>query len=361
MHVTVNLAVLRQNLVQLKRRTPAKMCAVVKADAYGHGLCQVAACLNKDADEFAVATKAEADNLVQCGITKPITILGCVDKTVFSPYVANVTPTVAHADDVQFLAAHNYRGAVAVKLNTGMNRIGVRPDDFKALYADIVAADMQVKSVFTHFYNSNDEEATLKQFDAIRLVQRAYFSLVPQFHCCASNFLTLPEYMHMDMVRVGISLYGYGHPCVRPAMKVTTTVLQVLSVKAGEAVGYGTYTVPCDCTVAALRVGYGDGYRRKTDGEPRYISINGYLCPILGQICMDICMADVSGIPVHAGDTAVLLDADTSCEALAASYGTIPYEVLTSFTSRAERIYVGQEDHSSAFFTNKIADYLQRV
>ena len=313
-------------------RTEAKLCAVVKANAYGHGLPAVRALLR--ADEFAVATVTEAWALARF-TDKPINVLSPPDLAEGGAYMPQIVPCI---DNVECATFVKKKGAtrVNIKVDTGMSRYGTEP---KALQALLHAADEQhlrVKSVYSHLYSTASAST---QFYRFREAVRPFEAYIPQKHILSGNFLRLPPYMHLDMVRAGYVLYGYGHPCVQPALRAETTVTAVKAVKKGTHIGYGEYTAEKDCVVAVLGAGYADGIRRMSDA-PRYVEINGVLCKILGQVCMDATMVDVSGLDVHVGDKVAVIGDAYGIEAAAASCGTIGYEILTGFSGRAVREYV---------------------
>ena len=289
----------------------------------------------KDADEFAVSSAGEAAELR--GYTdKPVNILSAPDKTAEASYSDDVFPAVCTVSDVEFVKNHGAR-KVNVKVNTGMNRYGADEVGLEELLKAIEGAGMSVKDVFSHVYDISAAEEQFERFMSAARYLEGYFE---QKHILSSNFLRLPEYMHLDMVRPGLVLYGYGDPRVSSAVKATCGVTQVRKVTADDNVGYGKVLSGRAREIAVLGVGYGDGYRRTTAGESRFVSIRGNLCPIVGQICMDACMADVSGIGAEVGEEACIIGADYGVEALAAAEGTIAYEILTGLSKRVERQYI---------------------
>lgn len=290
-------------------------------------------------DELAVATIDEAIALTSTKISKPINILGNIDKSHEAYYHTNIYPTIACIDDIKYLLAQNFSGKVNVKVNTGMNRIGVKITELKSIICFLLENNLQMKSIFTHFYNSSDIESVKKQFKVFKCIQKDYSATVDQFHACASNCLDLPSEYHLNMVRVGLAMYGYGNSNLLPAMTVKTNILQIINVKQGENIGYGDIKALKNCTIAAIRAGYGDGFRRKLNNS-RFVCVCGKLCQILGQICMDICMVDVSAVQVDLGTPIYLVNNIATVGSLAEAYETIDYEVLTSFGERAKRIYV---------------------
>ena len=287
----------------------------------------------RQADEFAVATVAEAWALARF-TDKPINILSAPDTQASGAYTPQLIPCIDSAEGAAFVKG---RGAtrVNIKVDTGMSRYGTNP---KALSEVLRAADshrLGVKSVFSHLYSLSSASTQFYRFcEAVK----PFAAFIPQKHILNSHFVRLPAYMHLDMVRAGYLLYGYGHPCVQPALRAETTVTAIKAVKKGTHIGYGDFTAEKDCVIAVLGAGYADGIRRITDA-PRYIEIGGVLCPILGQVCMDATMVDISGLSVRVGDTATVIGGPYGIEAAAASCDTIGYEILTGFGERAVRVY----------------------
>lgn len=311
----------------MRRRTKRPVCAVVKADAYGHGQAVVEAMAA--ADGFAVATYAEALRLKRI-TDKPVLILGPAEN---APVPAGAVPSVGSFAEADLLARNGWRGRVHIKVDTGMRRLGCRPESARLLADRIAAAGMRPDGVFTHFHCAEDAGIAARQF---ALFDDATRGLGLQRHCCASNGLFLPEAFRLNMTRPGLALYGYGAEGLMPAMRVTGEVTALHFVKRGEYIGYGRIAAPRDMTAATIRGGYADGFRRGS--LRRTVQIRGKACPVVGQVCMDMFFADVTDILCHVGDEVVVLG---DGEALARAYGTIVYEVLTGFgQARGQRRYV---------------------
>ncbi len=341
-----------------------KVAAVVKANAYGHGAVEIArTALKNGASSLAVAIPEEGVELREAGITAPVHILGTIlpeeaelvvrhdlQPTVCSMEVARALNAAAAAQD-KWLPVH-------LKLDTGMGRIGVREDreldhfldDFKRLRS------VGLYGVFTHFANSDgaDKGFALEQYRRftamVARIRRAGFD--PMLHAANSAAIAdLPE-THLDMVRAGIMLYGY-YPSsnvrrdipITPVMSLTSKVVYLKTLPAGVTVSYDrTYTTWRPTRVATIPVGYGDGYKRLLSNRGAVL-LHGRRAPILGRICMDQCMVDVTEIPdVAAGDEVVLLGRQgkdhIDAEEIAAWAETISYEIPLSFTKRIPRVYV---------------------
>lgn len=326
------MSVLRENLAALRAMTNAKICAVVKANVYGHGLDSLDAF--SEADEFAVSCISEAEAVCE-RTDKPVNILSVPDKRGVCSYRAGMFPAVATAEDVAFAATHGCK-AVNIKINSGMNRYGARPVDLESMLREADARHVAVKSVFSHIY---DLSAAPRQFAAFMQCVYPLRDYIPQKHILSGNFVRLPAYMHLDMVRPGLVLYGYGHECVHPAARASCSVLQVHAVAAGENIGYGQCKSELARMVATLGAGYGDGVRRIVGNMPRYVQIGDALCPVVGQVCMDAMTVDVGGVSVRAGDEATILGDGYGCEAMATACDTVAYEILTGLSARVERRY----------------------
>lgn len=362
----VSLSALEHNYRTLRAqlRPGCRFLGVVKADAYGHGAVTVARELERlGCEMLAVAELNEALALRGAGIGLPILIFGVtpveladrvvehdLTQTVFTPELAQALSDAA--------AARGKTARIHVKLDTGMSRVGVLahdPDKAAAEAAKLCGFPNLVKEgIFTHFANADgDEEYTMTQFtrflDTLDVLEKDYGLTFEIRHCAASAAALKYPCTHLDMVRPGIALYGHypdpscrmeGEPSLRPVMSLHTRVAAVRCLPAGTAVSYGcTRTLTRDSRVAVLPVGYGDGLSRllsdRTDVE-----LGGARAPVLGRICMDMCMADVTDLPdVRAGDAATVFGPDKPLEELADRLGTITYELLCDLSGRVRRVY----------------------
>ena len=361
---TIDLAALRHNVVQIRASLPekTKLLAVVKADAYGHGIVHVARnALKAGAEWLAVARTDEGAVLRRAGINEPILVLGAAsgmeigDGVRYGLTMAVTDPRMIHA--VQRWAAKEGReGFIHMKLDTGMGRIGVRnPAEVQAML-DALEACPQVRltGVFTHFADADgeDEAYTRMQLDRFNELTKLLPAGIDR-HCANSAAIHRYPEAAMDMVRAGISMYGY--PPVqtdielRPVMDWRTAVTYVKEVQAGDKVSYGcTFTADKPMTIATVACGYGDGYHRCGSGKAQVI-IHGQRCPVVGRICMDQMMVDVTGIAdVEPGDEAILTgasgDASITADDLGAWSGTISYEVLLAATERVHRRWINDCD-----------------
>ncbi|ERJ00999.1 alanine racemase [Bittarella massiliensis] len=341
-----------------------KLMAVVKADAYGHGDAETAAALqSQGADWFAVSTLTEAISLREGGIHRPILILGftpveCVGDLV-RHRIAQTVFSLDYARELeQALAGGEERLDIHIKVDSGMSRLGFFGPQAVEEIAQVTALPhLRAEGIFTHF-SVADEEGTAPE-EHTRLQYRRFMEVVealegrgiafPLRHCCNSaGTLNWPAF-HLDMVRPGIILYGIA-PCkneripLRPAMRLKTVVTLVKTVAPGEFVSYGnTYETQRPTRIATLAVGYADGYQRALSSKGSVV-LHGQVAPVLGRVCMDQMMVDVSHIPgVCRGDEAILFGAEEdglTAAQLAETCGTIPYELTCILGRRVQRIYL---------------------
>ena len=337
-----------------------RMMCVVKADAYGHGAVRTAKKLSSaGADAFAVAIVEEAEALRAAGIEQMILILGGAGEESLRQAVragaSQAVYTPQMLDVLQDEARKTGRRARAhLKLDTGMSRIGVRDEsDLAALLSFWRRCpDVEMEGAFTHFCAADsDPEFTALQnrrfAAALARIREAGFS--PIAHAAASSAMLDPA-LQYDMVRPGIALYGSCVPeladRLRPAQTLVTRPVRLQRIAAGETVGYGrAFTAPRETLIMTLPIGYGDGYPRVL-GNRASVLVRGRRAPLVGRVCMDMVMADVTNIPqVGLEDEVVLLGAQggerITADELAELAGTIPYEIMLGF---GPRVPVAAED-----------------
>lgn len=357
--VRVDLEAIAHNARTLKKTVGDKvrMLAVVKANAYGHGLIPVAqTALANGASFLGVAVPEEGRQLRRAGIGAPILVLGNVSPDGAEISVSEgLTQTVCDPRGVELLqAACRKTGKIAeahLKIDTGMNRIGARNEnEVRAVLAALENAPyVKLTGAFTHFADADNPKDSFSraQFDRFgRLTGLLPAGLL--LHAAASDASLRFPWARLDMVREGIALYGcaegYDDLKLKPAMRFETRVAYVKQIEEGDTVGYGrTYTAASAMRVATLPVGYGDGYPRSCSGKA-YVLIHGTECPVLGRVCMDQIMVDVSRLDgVQTGDPAVLMGSQNngfiSASRLAAWAGTISYEILCAPHARVPVIY----------------------
>ena len=359
--------ILRENMEELRASVPAgvKVLAVVKADGYGHGAAETRwAVLAGGADMLAVAAVGEGVSLRRAGIEAPILVLGAVlDIDAYEGIQNGLTQTVCTPEMVRICeaaAAEQRKTAyVHLKIDTGMGRIGVRNAEERDAVLKEIAESPHVKltGVFTHLSDADGDEDgmayTEEQFRQFRRLTGVLPKDVIR-HCANSAAIHRRPDMAMDMVRAGISLYGYPPVAdnigVRPAMRWTAKISYIKELPAGEYISYGrTFRTDRVTRVATVTCGYADGYHRAASGKAQVL-IHGKRAPILGRICMDQMMADITGIDgVQPEDEAVLIGTDgdesITAEDLAKWSGTISYEILVDAANRVERVFRSSEDN----------------
>lgn len=356
----VDLDAIRGNMRAIRAAVgnDLQVMAVVKADAYGHGILQVSrAALEAGASFLGVALPEEGETLRKGGIDAPVLILGPATREGAGACVRyELTQTVCSPDMVGFIQEECLRqgrdASVHLKVDTGMNRIGVRNERELRAVLEALEHSPQVRltGAFTHFADAdgNDSSFTEKQLADF---QKMAVLLPRNILLHASNSAAIARFpkARFQMVRAGIALYGC--PPVptdiplRPAMRWTTAISYLKEIGRGDTVSYGrTFTADKLMRVATLPVGYGDGYHRALSGTGKVL-IRSCYAPILGRVCMDQTVVDVTDIPEAAlGDEAVLIgsqgDKTITADQLGAWAGTISYEVLLAPTARVPRRFI---------------------
>ena len=365
--VQIDLAAIAGNLDALSRCAPqAEVMAVVKADAYGHGALPVARTARAwGAAWLGVAHPSEALNLRRGGdagrILAWLWVPGTAD--VAAAVAADVDLSIgslAHLDDV-VAAAAGHRPRVHLKVDTGLSRNGCLPGDWAALVEAARRAPIDVVGVWSHLANADAEDPAVTSVDAQlavlhRAVDEAWaLGLAPQIvHCANTAGVIAHPAAHLDLVRVGIGMYGLSAgvsalgPPLRPAMRMTSRIALVKTLPAGAGVGYGSTWIAERATrVGLVPVGYADGLPRGASGRAR-VRVSDTLVPIIGRIAMDQCVIDISDVPAaRVGSDVVIFGrpdlGEPSADDLAAAADTIGYEVLTRVGSRAERRVLGHD------------------
>ena len=359
----IDLNAIRHNLTNIRRHinSNAKLCAVVKANAYGHGAVEVSRiAVECGADFLAVATVDEGLELRRAGFELPILILGLVPLTAAEVVVSNdLTQVVADMPLAEKISAAAVKLAkiakVHLKVETGMGRIGATPDDAVELAKKISRLpNVELEGMFSHFADADNDDRTfthkqLKIFTAVAEKIRAEGIALKICHIAESAAaLDIPE-AHLDMVRSGIITYGlYPAPNVRrtielrPAMKFVTKIVYLKKIPAGVSIGYGRdFVAQRDSLIATLPVGYADGYIRAYKNFHVDVSGKG-LAPIAGRVCMDQTMIDVTDLPdVKVGDEVILFGSPAvTIDDVARHLKTINYEVTCLVSARVPRIFI---------------------
>ncbi len=368
-YASVSLANIRHNigLIRARLKPETKYLAVVKANAYGHGMEAVANCaLESGAAYLGVAFTEEGVRLRQAGITAPILLLGATDEDHMDDVIRHsLMPTVFTAETLRLLQAHAAKLGmpcrIHIKVDTGMNRIGFTSE---AAFTEAIlllkrSPNLVLDGLFTHFAVSELEDTAFTLLQSERFCRYAELccqnGLRPILHASNSAAaLHIPQ-AQFDMVRGGIAMYGChpaGHAVegvdLRPVLSWHAYITHIKTIPAGEGVSYGLkFVTPCDMRVGTVAVGYGDGYKRCLSDKADVL-IRGRRARQIGTICMDQMMIDLSNVPdAEVGDDVVLLgrqgeDAITADE-LADIAGTISYEILLSISERVPRIYTKDE------------------
>ncbi|MBR4643088.1 MAG: alanine racemase [Selenomonadaceae bacterium] len=357
----IDLDALRHNFTEIRRRInpDSKLCAVVKANAYGHGAVEVSKVAVKcGADFLAVATVEEGLELRRAGFKLPILILSLIPSQAAEVVVENnLTATVADfelAKKISVAAAKLDKPAkVHLKIETGMGRIGVAAEEAVALAKKISALpSVELEGIFSHFADADSPDRTftnrqIKIFSDVADKIRSAGVNVKIFHLAESAAaLDIPE-AHFDMVRSGIINYGLYPSAdfpktieLRPVMKLVARIVYLKKISAGTSIGYGReFVAEHDSLIATLPIGYADGYIRAYKNF--HVEVRGKLAPIAGRVCMDQVMIDVTDIDgVKVGDEVILFGSDLiSIDDAAKHLNTINYEITCLVSERVPRIF----------------------
>lgn len=357
-----------------------EMICVVKADAYGHGVEFVAKEYDRlGADRFAVSNIEEALELRELGIEKPILILGYTPPKLACELAKhNITQSVFSFDYAKALSEKAQNAGVSLcchlKVDTGMGRIGVvcQNDDAIEQAADIAQSiylmpNLDFEGIFTHFSVADDgeegREFTYRQFECFEKIINELAARKVTFklrHCCNSAATIAYPQFHLDAVRPGIILYGlspspklFGRVNIKPVMQLKSVLSLVKEAQADTSVSYGrTYISNDKMTIATVPIGYADGYPRSLSNRQDML-VAGKRAPIIGRVCMDQLMLDVSGIPdVHDGMTITVFgkdrDAEILIDELAEKNGTINYELVCLIGKRVARVAVKNGEYVGA-------------
>ena len=355
----INLTTLVDNYKKIKTVVgpKVKMMAMVKAFGYGSGSVEVARILQfHHVDYLSVAYADEGVALRQAGIHLPIMVMN-VDETTFDtlvkyhmePEIFSFTLYQQFNEYIKNQAISNF--PIHIKLNTGMNRLGFDMDTIENL-CDLLKSNSQLKvqTIFSHLSASGNKSLEnfthqqLNLFNTAAAKIETVLGYTTLKHIANSDAILLDPIFHLDMVRLGIGLYGtsQGPIDLAPVVQLTTTISQIRHLKKGDTVGYNRAGVLLrDSIIATVRLGYADGYSRHLGLGRGAMWLNGLLAPIVGDICMDMTMIDITDIPsVSEGDSVQVFGKNLAITQVAKWAGTIPYEILTSIGQRVKRIYI---------------------
>ena len=358
----IDLDTIEKNFDALKALTKegVRAMAVVKADAYGHGAVQVAEKLKDKADFFAVATAREGVELRENGIENPILVLSYCAPAEYDLLLRyGITPTISSASDARILNGKavglGINCKIHVAVDTGMSRIGFCDDEsgITQIKEIVKMQGLTIEGIFSHFAKADYEDKTsadrqTKRFEDFVSKLEAEGVVIPIKHICNSAGLIEFNVQHYDMVRMGIALYGmYPSEEVQksrveltPAMKVVAHVIHIKDIDEGTTVGYGeSYVATEKRRIATVSIGYADGYNRSFSGTG-YVMICGKKAPVIGRVCMDLVVVDVTDIPeVKIGMPATILGDGITAEDLGRMCGSFNYEVVCNFAKRVTAVY----------------------
>ena len=373
--LAVNLSALTDNVRSFRRllRPETRLMCMVKAFAYGAGSVEVSKALQAAkttdgqalVDYLAVAVADEGVELRKAGITLPIVVMDPEVSAMDAIIENNLEPNIYSFQSLEnIIQAVEAKGIdhypIHIKIDSGMHRLGFYREEMETLAARLSTQKaVRVRSIFSHLAGSDEA-----QFDAFTHQQAKYFSAcveemekptptpslkgreeaesgVIKHICNTAGIERFPEY-HFDMCRIGIGMYGIsfaGTP-LRNVCTLRTTILSIKTVPAGETIGYGRHTTLTEArTIAVIPIGYADGFDRRLSNYAGEVIVRGQKCPVVGNICMDQAMIDITGTDAQVGDNVEIFGDKQPLQHLADQLGTIPYEILTSVSRRVQRVY----------------------
>ncbi|RYE19079.1 MAG: bifunctional UDP-N-acetylmuramoyl-tripeptide:D-alanyl-D-alanine ligase/alanine racemase, partial [Sphingobacteriales bacterium] len=359
MEINLNALLNNLNFYRSKLDAGVKLMAMVKAFSYGSGTYELANVLQYNkVDYLAVAYADEGVALRQAGITLPLVVLN-TEVSAFEKLTEFKLEPVLYSfglfdEFIKYAQENNiYNSPVHIKIDTGMHRLGFEDYEVETL-CDMLEENpyVRIQSVFSHLVASDAEEHDLFTLKQIGDFEKAYTQIeevlgyqVIKHICNTSGIVRWPNAQY-DLVRLGIGLYGIDaaipatENALQPIASLKTSISQIKKVKAGDTVGYNRNgSLAKDGKIATVRIGYADGYLRAFGNGVGTMLVKGTVVPTVGNISMDMCMIDVSGIDVKEGDEVIVFNDKHRIEELAKQIGTIPYEILTNVSQRVKRVY----------------------
>lgn len=355
--IEIDSSALAHNLSTIKKLAPGvKIIAVVKANAYGLGAIPIATQLEKlGVDWLAVAYAHEGLELRKVGIKLPIMVFYPQKENISLLFEYQLEPALYSLDFCNALVKQLNKKAidsfpVHIKCNTGLNRIGLTPDECFTLISQKEQLPLTIKSVYTHLGASEDPkpnaftDTQIKKFIAVKDKITAGFDVPPLFHMLnTSGIFNYPE-LTFDCIRAGIGLYGFANQThwnkqLQPIARLSTPIVQIHTIEKGESVGYNQgWIAPKTTRIGVLPIGHADGIGREYGHGVGAVWINNKKAPIVGNICMDMLMVDLSGINCTIDDRAVIFDEVNTANSFAQQSNTIVYELLASLAPRIPRV-----------------------
>lgn len=357
----VNLGALENNLNCFRSRLHkgVKLLVLVKAFAYGNGLGELAQLLQyHKVDYLGVAFADEGFTLRQLGITLPILVLNPAPDAIPAMLEYNLEPNVFSLDLLRAFneaagIAHKEDFPIHLKMDTGMHRVGFMENEIETLLNVLPqCSHLHVASIFSHLAGADEstlDAFTLSQLEAFERMSSRILTALPyrplRHILNSAGQERFPDWQY-DMVRLGIGLHGIsccGNKLLQPVASLKTFVAQIKELEVGATVGYGCHgKVPQKTRIATIPIGYADGYNRHLGNGTGKVGINGHLAPTIGNICMDTCMIDITGLEVKEGDSVTIFGDSPTLDELSSWLQTIPYEVLSSISPRIPRTYYSE-------------------
>lgn len=358
--VEFSLKAIQHNIDVYRSKVPdtTKMLVMVKASSYGTGDVNIPHFLQQiGVDYLGVAYTDEGTTLRERGVSLPILIMNtemnafddivnfCLEPSIFS-----LDQLTAFIDYLDVKGLSDY--PIHLTFETGMNRLGFYPEDVESIIKMIKSSkSVRIKSVYSHLADADNTDTayTKSQIDKFEVIRESFLKAFEQpilFHILNSEGASIfGQDSAFDMVRLGIGVFGYTSRAEKdelvPCLKWKTTISQIKAIEPGETVGYGrTFKADKKINIATLRIGYADGYRRSLSNGVGQVFINGHRCPVVGNVCMDMTMVDVSNVDCKPGDEVEIIGENITMEEFSTKLGTIPYEVMTSINKRVARLYV---------------------
>ncbi|UOB19278.1 alanine racemase [Abyssalbus ytuae] len=358
----INLKNLKQNLEFLKSKIKpeTKFLAVVKAFGYGSDSVEISKYLEKSGvDYFAVAYTTEGITLRNAGIKTPILVLHPLPSHFKEIVEYNLEPNLYNRkvltefiECAKKLSQINF--PIHIKFNTGLNRLGFREEHIEFISQQVNSTDaIKIQSVFSHLVASedlNEKYFTLNQIEKFKTIaaklsgQIGYTPVMHQLN--TSGILNYANEGQFDMVRSGIGLYGYGNDtkhneCLKPIATLKTVISQIHYIEKGESVGYNrAFIARQPVKTATLPIGHADGIGRQYGNGKGFVTIHGKKAYIIGNVCMDMLMVDITGIECEEGDEVIIFGENITAEDLAATADTISYELITDVSHRIKRVFL---------------------